>query len=378
MAHGLTELSCIFGEMFERKPILEGRSDVDQCVRIFKLIGNPSEETMPGWSELPGCEGNKDWVKSRGDIDDRFKKIGPQGLDLLKKLLCLDWRKRINSIDALQHEYFRTEPMPAKPESLPRYEDSHELDARRRGNQEKQRNLPPAPAGGTVGMGPDEFGPNGVPYQNGYGGYVDRGPRGGYRDRAPPGAGQPARGYDDRRGAPPPTAVQGGREPTWRQGARPPPQNGHSLPQRPDSLPARPDVPRAGGAPPPPPAAASRANVDTYIPSYQGGQGYDSRPPPRDRGDRDRDRDRDMYDRGRRGDSRDPDRPRYHDADAPPSRQYRDADAPGGRGGPPPRDSYRDRGYPPSREDTRRTRSRSPDRERRERLQNRERDLYRR
>ncbi|KAK4501939.1 hypothetical protein PRZ48_007749 [Zasmidium cellare] len=365
-------VGCIFGEMFERKPILEGRSDVDQCVRIFKLIGNPTEETMPGWSELPGCEGNKDWVKSRGDIEERFKKIGTQGLDLLKKLLCLDWRKRINSIDALQHEYFKTEPLPSKPESLPRYEDSHELDSRRRGHQEKQRNLPPAPAGGTVGMGPDDFGPNGVPYQNGYGGY-DRGPRGGYRDRPPPGAGgPPPRGYDDRRGPPPPP-IQGGREPTWRQGARPPPQNGHSLPQRPDSLPARPDVPRVGGAPPPPPAAASRNNVDTYIPSYQGGGGYsDTRPPPRER-----DRDRDAYDRGRRGDSRDPDRPRYHEADAPSSRQYRDGDASGGRGGP-PRD-YRDRTYPP-RDDSRRTRSRSPerDRDRRERLQNRERDLYRR
>ena len=359
-------VGCVFGEMFERKPILEGKTDVDQCVKIFQLVGSPNESSMPGWDELPGCEGKNSWDSSRGDIDKRFgQKIGPKGLDLLKQLLRLDWRTRINAVDALQHEYFSTAPLPARPEDLPRYEDSHELDARRRGH-EKQRNLPPAPAGGTVGMGPDEWAEPGQ--ANGYG-YGDRAPRGndrqrGYeRDRAPaiqrPYDDRAPRGYDDRRPmlggeARPPAAWQNNRD-----RGRPPPTNGHSLPPRPPAS----EIPARSG---PPPAANGRggAAIDTYIPSYNNDRA------PRERNDRD------DYDRRRRG-SREH---AYRDADAPRG-QYRDPDAPGR-----PREPYRDRDD--YRRDDRRTRSRSPrdrdgrrireDDERRERLRERERDMYRR
>jgi serine/threonine-protein kinase BUR1 len=355
----LTDQRCVFGEMFERKPILEGRTDIDQCVRIFKLVGSPNDNNMPGWSALPGCEGQKEWELKRGDIDQRFgQHLKPEGLDLLKSLLCLDYKKRINAFDALQHDYFKVHPLPARPEDLPRYQDSHELDSRRRG-QEKKSNLPPAPAGGTVGMGPDEWNPNGPHYGgNGY----HNGPMYGGRDRGPPG---PPRRYDDRRGPPPPDAS---RQPQWRQDRRPPPpSNGHGLPPPPVNLPRRPDVvmPPNRDPPQPPPIAAGGArsggppNVDTYIPSYSG-------------------RSNDVGDRGRRG-SRDS----YRDPDAaPPPRSYR---------GDPPRASYRDMDGPPVQRDpyrerdphgghdrSRRTRSRSPEHhdDRRARLQNREKDFY--
>ena len=347
-------VGCIFAEMFEKKPILEGKTDIDQCVRIFQLVGSPNEQSMPGWSELPGCEGRNQWETAHGDIEKRFgPRMGSQGIGLLKQLLRLDWRRRINAIDALQHEYFTTRPLPTRPQDLPGYEDSHELDNRRRG-QEQPRHLPPAPAGGTVGMGSDDYAGTGP--VNGYG-YNDRPPRNYGRDRGPPGAAYPPR-YDDRRGPPP----ADGRGPSFRQDrdrardARgPPPVNG-SLPPRPAA-----DLPPRPSAPPdrrPPPANRGAAdNTDSYVPNY------DSRPP------------RDGYDRGRRDDPRDLDgRPPYRDPDRPaPRERERDRD----------RDGYRDRERD---RDQRRTRSRSPDRgrghrednERRERLQNRERELYRR
>jgi len=348
--------------MFERKPILEGRTDVDQCVRIFKLVGSPNETNMPGWSSLPGCEGVKEWEQSRGDIDQRFgRHLKPEGLDLLKSLLCLDYKKRINAFDALQHDYFKVHPVPSRPEDLPKYQDSHELDSRRRG-QEKKTNLPPAPAGGTVGMGPDEWNPQGPHYNsNGY----HTGQMYAGRERTLQG---PPRRYDDRRGPPPPDNT---RPPQWRQdrdrgGRMPPATNGHSLPPPPADLPRRPDLPPGRGPPLPPPVAAppgvrgpSTANVDTYIPSYG------SRPP-NNGGDRVRRGSRDSY--------RDPDAaapPRGYSRDPPRGGGYRDVD------GPPPRgDPYRERGP----ERSRRTRSRSPehDEHRKERLRNREREFYQR
>lgn len=334
-------VGCVFAEMFERKPILEGRTDVDQCVRIFQLVGSPTEQNMPGWSDLPGCEGEKVWDHKEGDIDFRF---GPRmtkgGLDLLKSLLSLDWRKRINAIDALQHPYFITDPLPANPLDLPKYNDSHELDARKRGYE--KRALPAAPAGGTVGMGPDEW--NGQDF-NGYG--YDRQARHGGRDRGPPGTYPPR--FDDRWGPPPPPE-NGIRQPAWRQDRdrqRGVPTNGHPLPARPvDGLPVRPDVPPRG-----PPATGARggASVDTYIPKYS-----DRQQPARDGG----------YDRSRGG---------YRESEA----RYRDPDAPAPRVGQPYAGRSGGSGAP---DYQRRTRSRSPERSdvRRERLQNREREMYRR
>lgn len=72
-------------------------------------------------------------------------------VSLLGELLKLDWRRRINAIDALKHPYFSTPPLPAKPGELPRFEDSHELDRRKFRGQKAAP--PPAPAGGSVGLG---------------------------------------------------------------------------------------------------------------------------------------------------------------------------------------------------------------------------------
>jgi hypothetical protein len=40
--------------------------------------------------------------------------------------------KRISAVDALDHEYFTTPPLPSRPADLPTYEASHELTRRKR------------------------------------------------------------------------------------------------------------------------------------------------------------------------------------------------------------------------------------------------------
>jgi len=47
-------------------------------------------------------------------------------------------------------------PSPAEPNELPSFEESHEFD--RRKFHDRKAALPPAPKGGTVGMGPLESG----------------------------------------------------------------------------------------------------------------------------------------------------------------------------------------------------------------------------
>lgn len=71
--HLLMSYSCVFGEMFKGKPILAGNSDLNQAELIFNLVGTPTEENMPGWSQLPGCEGVKNFAFKRGNLHAFFK-----------------------------------------------------------------------------------------------------------------------------------------------------------------------------------------------------------------------------------------------------------------------------------------------------------------
>ncbi|KAH9581926.1 Protein kinase domain [Trypanosoma melophagium] len=46
-------VGCIFAEMVTGKPLLSGRTDVDQLVKIFHLLGTPTPETWPSMMTYP-------------------------------------------------------------------------------------------------------------------------------------------------------------------------------------------------------------------------------------------------------------------------------------------------------------------------------------
>jgi hypothetical protein len=50
---------CVLGEMFMRRPILPGTTDVDQLEKIWALCGTPNQHTWPNYDDLPGCDGVK-------------------------------------------------------------------------------------------------------------------------------------------------------------------------------------------------------------------------------------------------------------------------------------------------------------------------------
>ncbi len=320
-------VGCVFGEMFKGRPILAGSTDLNQAYMIFDLVGSPTEETMPGWTSLPGMEGMMTIQSKPGAIHQVFREQGSAAISLLTELLKLDWRKRINAIDAIEHPYFKNHPLPAKPGEIPQFEDSHELDRRKFRGQKAAP--PPAPAGGTVGMGPNgDFG-HGLapPHQHhqrprGGSGYFQNGQtqnqprRNNYDHRYP----APQRDYRDglSHGQPP-------HRPAWAR-------DSHGLPPRP---PPPADMGRSGpgqGWPaevevhPPPRSRMPQtlrnnggggpSNRDTYVPSYANRDNRDHRYRDRDdaprhgeRGDRghpvDR-RDFEARDPGRRR-SRSPD-----------------------------------------------------------------------
>ncbi|KAJ3747956.1 kinase-like domain-containing protein [Lentinula detonsa] len=124
-------IGCVFGEMFHRRPILPGNSDIDQLDRIWALCGTPNQHTWPNYDQLPGCDGMKRFTSTISrKIKQTYETIGPETVDLLDQLLICNPQKRITASQALEHDYFWTDPLPADPKTLPSYEASHELDKR--------------------------------------------------------------------------------------------------------------------------------------------------------------------------------------------------------------------------------------------------------
>ncbi|KAI0634816.1 kinase-like domain-containing protein [Trametes polyzona] len=128
-------VGCVLGEMFFRKPILPGASDIDQLDKIWHLCGTPTAQSWPEFESLPGCEGVKSFHYQPRRLRQTYESIGPETVDLLDKLLVCNPRERLTAAQALDHDYFWTDPLPADPKSLPTYEASHEFDKRGRRHQ---------------------------------------------------------------------------------------------------------------------------------------------------------------------------------------------------------------------------------------------------
>uniref|UniRef100_M1B124 cyclin-dependent kinase n=1 Tax=Solanum tuberosum TaxID=4113 RepID=M1B124_SOLTU len=51
-------LGCIMAEMLCKEPLFNGKSEVDQIDKIFRILGTPNETIWPGFSKLPGVKVN--------------------------------------------------------------------------------------------------------------------------------------------------------------------------------------------------------------------------------------------------------------------------------------------------------------------------------
>ena len=129
---------CIFAELLLRKPILPGKNEFEQIDLIFKLLGTPDEAAWPKCSKLQYYDmilSQNGHRKYQSRFDEKFGQLDPLAKDLLRKLLMMDPDKRITADDALDHEYFWSDPAPATPDQLPKYPPSHEFTAKKRRQQ---------------------------------------------------------------------------------------------------------------------------------------------------------------------------------------------------------------------------------------------------
>ncbi|KAK1561861.1 hypothetical protein Q3G72_002008 [Acer saccharum] len=98
-------VGCIFAEMLLSRHLFSGNDVREQLVVIFSIVGTPSVDTWPGFSDMPDFEPSfynipcKNWTQL-------FPSLEEDGIDLISRMLLLDPERRIDAQTALGHDYF--------------------------------------------------------------------------------------------------------------------------------------------------------------------------------------------------------------------------------------------------------------------------------
>lgn len=97
---------CIMAEMFTGRPLFPGQQNEDQLIRIFRLMGTPTEETWPDVSRF--SEWKPDFpIYAPMNLSAVLPPVDPLGMDLLNKMLRLRPQDRAAARDLLIHPWFQ-------------------------------------------------------------------------------------------------------------------------------------------------------------------------------------------------------------------------------------------------------------------------------
>ncbi|XVF02007.1 hypothetical protein REPUB_Repub04eG0138900 [Reevesia pubescens] len=150
VAIDLWSAGCILGELYSGKPILPGKTEVEQLHKIFKLCGSPSDEYWRR-EKLPHSTVFKPLHPYRRCVAETFKDLPSPAVSLMETLLSIDPVHRRTAAFALKSEFFTTQPLACDPLSLPKYPPSKEIDAKLR-DEEARRQRAIARGGSRVDM----------------------------------------------------------------------------------------------------------------------------------------------------------------------------------------------------------------------------------
>ncbi|CAJ1963792.1 unnamed protein product [Sphenostylis stenocarpa] len=161
----LWSAGCILAQLFVGKPIMSGRTEVEQLHKIFKLCGSPSEEYWMK-SKLPHATIFKPQHAYKRAVSQIFKDLPSSTLSLLDVLLAVESNNRGTASSALQHEFFTTMPLPCDPSSLPKYPPSKEFDAKIRQEEARSKQIAPNKGHGHESVGSSFRDSKAVPIPN--------------------------------------------------------------------------------------------------------------------------------------------------------------------------------------------------------------------
>ncbi|KAL4379208.1 hypothetical protein GQ457_02G009750 [Hibiscus cannabinus] len=112
----LWSAGCLLAEMFAGRPIMPGRTEVEQLHRIFKLCGSPSEEY---WKKMKLPASFRPPQHYKPGYQEVFGDFPSSSFELLTQLLNLDPSYRGIAASALQSEFFSSSPLACNLSELP-------------------------------------------------------------------------------------------------------------------------------------------------------------------------------------------------------------------------------------------------------------------
>lgn len=98
----LWSAGCILAELLAKKPILPGRTEVEQLHKIFRLCGSPTEGY---WRKLksPHAKMFKTDVPYKNSINEAFREF-PSSIPLIQTLLSIEPSQRGTAAESLQNQ----------------------------------------------------------------------------------------------------------------------------------------------------------------------------------------------------------------------------------------------------------------------------------
>lgn len=104
----LWSLGCIFGELMHRRPLLDGSNFVNQLEKINDFLGTPPLEDLWFVTNEKALNFMQNVLPKKRGVDLAAKfgpAASPAALDLLRAMLTVDPKKRIDANGALAHPY---------------------------------------------------------------------------------------------------------------------------------------------------------------------------------------------------------------------------------------------------------------------------------
>ncbi|EFO90526.1 hypothetical protein GCK72_000776 [Caenorhabditis remanei] len=111
-------VGCIIAELLLRAPIFPGESDIDQLVKIYNVLGCPTEESWPTMKTLNSYVSIKPDSETPG-LNFIFSAAPQDLIDLLIGMWTFDPVKRLTCTQSLQMDYFKSQPYCCLDEELP-------------------------------------------------------------------------------------------------------------------------------------------------------------------------------------------------------------------------------------------------------------------
>lgn len=112
-------MGCIMGEFWQRAAILQGDNQIEQIRLISRLCGSMTPETWPNIKNLPVYKNldqlPKSMRRTRIFLKDKLPKVvDDQANHFFDKLMICNPDKRLSAEQALNDDFFYTDPLPVK------------------------------------------------------------------------------------------------------------------------------------------------------------------------------------------------------------------------------------------------------------------------